>query len=125
MDDIIVIDNGPVAPTWSNAPDEYFWIDLGPFQDRFGDDWPVISSSTDRECVAFMNAVINNRKYINLKDPRVTNAIDMLIASNQPVTWALFPTSGPMTPAKKAAILDYHTTEYERHIKGLPQPLEE
>lgn len=125
MDEIIVIDNGLSAPTWADAPDEYFWIDLGPFQDRFDQDWPVIASSSDRECIAFMNAVINNRKYINLKDPRVANAIDMLIASNQPVTWALFPTSGPMTPAKKAAILDYHTTEYERYIKGLPQPLEE
>ena len=125
MDDIIVIDNGPVTPTWATAPDEYFWIDLGPFQDRFGSDWPVIASSSDRECVAFMNAVINNRKYINLKDPRVASAIDMLIATNKPTTWTLFPDSGPMTPTKKTNILDYHTTEYERHVKGLPQPVGE
>lgn len=115
----------PVQPpllTWSNAPEQYFWLDVGPFTDRFGDDWPVIASSTDRECVAFMNAVINNRKYINIKDPRVAGAIDMLIATNKPTTWALFPTSSPMDAVKKARILDYHTTEYERHIKGLPQP---
>ena len=125
MDDIIVIDNGPVAPTWSNAPDEYFWINTGPFKDRLGDDWPVISSSTDRECVAFREAVLTDRQYINLKDPRVANALDMMIATNKPTNWALFPSSGPMTPAKKAIILDYHTTEYERYIKGLPQPTEE
>ncbi len=109
---------------WNNASEKYFWIDLGPFQDRFGEDWPVISSSTDRECVAFMNAVVNNRKYINLKDPRVAGAIDMLIASNKPTTWAMFPASGPMTTAKKSVILNPVTTEYERHIKGLPQPTE-
>lgn len=125
MDDLIVIDSRNTSPTWSNAKEEYFWIDVGPFTDRFGDDWPVIASSTDRECVAFMNAVINNRKYINLKDPRVAEAIDMLIATNKPTNWALFPTSGPITPAKKISILDYHTTEYERHVKGLPQPVEE
>lgn len=108
--------------TWANASEEYFWIDLGPFQDRFGDDWPVISSSTDRECTAFMNAVINNRKYINLKDPRVSSAVDLLIACNKPTTWSMFPASGPITPAKKAVIMNLMTTEYERHIKGLPQP---
>jgi len=124
-DTIIVVDNTSLAPKWSNASEEYFWIDLGPFQDRFGEDWPVIASSTDRECIAFMNAVINNRKYINLKDPRVSDAIDLLIATSKPTTWSLFPASGPMTPTKKAHILDYHTTEYERHVKGLPQPTEE
>ena len=72
-----------------------------------------------------MNAVINNRKYINLKDPRVAEAIDMLIATNKPANWALFPTSGPITLAKKSIILDYHTTEYERHIKGMSQPVGE
>lgn len=119
----LVVDDETI--TWSTAPERYFWIDLGPFQDRFGEDWPVIASSTDRECIAFMNAVINNRKYINLKDPRVAGAIDLLIACNKPSTWVLFADSGPITPAKKAIILDYHTTEYERHVKGLPQPVGE
>lgn len=119
----LVVDDETI--TWSTATERYFWIDLGPFQDRFGEDWPVIASSTDRECIAFMNAVINNRKYINLKDPRVANAIDMLIACNKPTTWSMFPDSGPMTIAKKNVILDYHTTDYERHIKGLSQPVGE
>lgn len=124
MDEIFAISSATGSLTWQEAPDNYFWIDLGPFQDRFGDDWPVISSSTDRECIAFMNAVVNNRKYINLKDPRVAGAIDMLIASNQPTAWAMFPASGPMNTAKKNVILNPVTTEYERHIKGLPQPTE-
>lgn len=119
----LVVDDETI--TWSTAPERYFWIDLGPFQDRFGEDWPVIASSTDRECIAFMNAVINNRKYINLKDPRVANAVDLLIATSKPTTWSLFPTSGPMTPAKKAVIMNPMTTEYERHVKGLPQPVGE
>lgn len=124
MDDIIVIDNGLQAPTWATAPEEYFWLDIGPFQDRFGDDWPVIASSTERECIAFKEAVITGRKYINLKDPRVANAIDMMIATAKPANWALFPSSGPLTTAKKNVILNPVTTEYERHIKGLPQPTE-
>lgn len=124
MDDIIVIDNGPQAPTWATASEEYFWLDIGPFQDRFGNDWPVIASSTDRECVAFKEAVISGRKYINIKDPRVADAIDMMIATNKPATWSLFPDSGPLTTVKKDVILNPVTTEYERHIKGLPQPTE-
>lgn len=108
--------------TWANAPDEYFWINTGPFKDRFGDDWPVIASSTDRECVAFKEAAIEGRQYINLKDPRIAGALDMMIATSKPTNWAMFPASGPITPAKKAAILNLQTTDYERHIKGLPQP---
>lgn len=117
-----VLYSKPVS--WSTAAEEYFWLDLGPFQDRFGDDWPVIASSTDRECVAFKEAVISGRKYINLKDPRIAGAINMMIAVNKPTTWTLFPASGPMTPAKKAVILNPVTTDYERYIKGLPQPTE-
>ena len=123
MDEIIVIDNGPYIPTWETAPEEYFWLDIGTFKDRFGDDWPVIASSSERECVAFKEAVISGRKYINIKDPRVANAIDMMIATSKPTTWALFPSSGPLTTAKKNVILNPVTTEYERHIKGLPQPI--
>jgi hypothetical protein len=117
----------PVLDTisWATAPDEYVWINTGPFKDRLGDDWPVIASSTDRECVAFKEAVIEGRQYINLKDPRIAGALDMMIATGKPSNWAMFPNSGPITPAKKAAILNPQTTEYERHIKGLPQPVGE
>lgn len=122
MDNFIQTNTTPL--TWATAPAEYFWLDIGPFRDRFGDDWPVIASSSERECIAFREAVTEGRKYINLKDPRVAGALDMLIATGKPANWAMFPASGPMTLAKKNAILTPVTTDYERYIKGLPQPTE-
>lgn len=123
MDEIFAVSSINCQYTWQNAPEEYFWIDVGPFTDRFGEDWPAIASSTDRACVAFKSAVIDNRRYINLKDPRVEQAIDMMITLGQPTQWAVFPNSGPLTAVKKQVILNPVTTEYERHVKGLPQPM--
>lgn len=121
MDQLIVIQ--PSRRNWSDASldPQYWWIDTGPWRDRFGIDWLAILASTHDMCKAAASMWID-RKYINLKDPRNAQMIDALIATAQPAANPLFPGSGPMTAEKKTVILDAPTTEYERHIKGLPQP---
>lgn len=95
-----------------------WWIDVGPFYDRFGPDALAIAASDNGACKA-VQTLTGVRKYIDLKDPKISQSIDMLIALSQPTAqpWALG--SGPMTVEKKNAILNTPTTEYERHIKGL------
>lgn len=95
-----------------------WWIDIGPFYDRFGTDVLAIAASDNGACKA-VQTLTGVRKYIDLKDPKVAQMIDMLIAMNQPAPQPWAPGSGPMTAAKKAAILETPTTEKERHIKGL------
>lgn len=117
--------------TWRLAPPEepppvmddprIWWVDVGPFYDRFGPDALAIAASDHGACKA-VQTLTSVRKYIDLRDPRVAAMIDMLIATGQPVAQPWTPGSGPMTPAKKAAILETPTTEYERHIKGLVAP---
>lgn len=96
-----------------------WWIDVGPFKDRLGMDAPAIAASSHSACRGTM-ALLDGRKYVDLKDPRVAGMLDVLIATAQPTADPVWPTSGPMTPAKKAAILTTPTTEAERHVKGLP-----
>lgn len=109
-----------VAPVvQASTPDpRLWWIDVGPFYDRFGPDALAIASSEHGACRA-VQVLTGVRKYISLKDPRVAAMIDMLIATGQPAAQPWAPGSGPMTAEKKAAILDTPTTEYERHVKGL------
>lgn len=95
-----------------------WWMDVGPFYDRFGSDALAIAASDHGACRA-VQTLTGVRKYIDLKDPRVAAMIDMLILTAQPTAQPWAPGSGPMTPEKKAAILTTPTTEYERHIKGL------
>ena len=95
-----------------------WWVDVGPFYDRFGPDTLAIAASDHGACKA-VQTLTGVRKYIDLQDQRVATMIDMLIATAQPAAQPWAPGSGPMTPAKKAAILETPTTEYERHIKGL------
>ncbi|MCO5354248.1 hypothetical protein [Acidovorax kalamii] len=95
-----------------------WWVDVGPFYDRFGPDALAIAASDHGACKA-VQTLTGVRKYIDLKDLRVATMIDMLIATAQPAAQPWAPGSGPMTPEKKAAILTTPTTEYERHIKGL------
>ncbi|CAN7566006.1 hypothetical protein [Acidovorax sp. LjRoot117] len=95
-----------------------WWIDVGPFYDRFGTDALAIAASDHGACRA-VQTLTGVRKYIDLRDPRIGASIDMLIATNQPTAQPWAPGSGPMTPTKKAAILSAPTTEYERYVKGL------
>ncbi len=95
-----------------------WWLDVGPFYDRFGPDAIAIAASDNGACKA-VQTLTGVRKYIDLKDPRIGTMIDMLIATAQPEAQPWAPGSGPMNAEKKAAILTTPTTEYERHVKGL------
>lgn len=95
-----------------------WWLNVGPFYDRFGPDAAAIAASDHGACKA-VQVLTGVRQYIDLRDPKVTNMIDMLIATGQPTAQPWAPGSGPMTLEKKAEILTTPTTDYERHIKSL------
>lgn len=116
----------PPAPpvlTWANVTDpRYHWIDPGPFRSRLGMDRHAIAASDHKACKA-AKADLEGREYVDLMGAEVAQGLDLLIATGQPAADPAFPGSGPMTLEKKAAILNPITTDYERHIKGLPQPI--
>jgi hypothetical protein len=109
--------DSPQTGTPADDP-RWWWIDVGPFYDRFGVDALAIAASDNGACKA-VQSLASVRKYIDLKDARVAGLLDMLIATSQPTAAVFAPGSGPITPAKKDAILNTPTTETERHIKGL------
>lgn len=101
----------PATLAWSD-PDldpRYFWVDKGPFFDRFGVKALGIVSSTD-PVVQGLVTLILPRNYIDLKRADLPGMLDVLIAK------------GLINADDKAAVLSPQTTDYERHIKGLPQP---
>lgn len=101
----VTVELPPAPPQQPDLNDpQLWWIDVGPFYDRFGAQKYPILASTD----AVVQAVIKDssvRQYIDLKRPDLAQAIDLLISKG----FAL----------DKNAILTTPTTEAERHIKGL------
>ncbi len=95
-----------------------WWIDEGPYKDRFGIDGIAMYASDHRLCRA-MVGLIANRKYINLKDPKIRNMMLMIVQAQLPEADPMIPGSGPLTLAKVDAILNTPTNEYERHVKNL------
>lgn len=100
------------APSWSDQAldGRYWWIDVGPFFDRFGLKALGVVSSTD-PVVQGVVTLCMPRQYIDLKRPDLPSMLDVLVSKSL------------ITAAEKTAILTGHTNDYERHIKGLPQPL--
>lgn len=99
----------PPAVTWSTAPAEYWWIDVGSFFDRFGSKALAITSSTDPEVAGLVTLVVP-RKYVDLQRADLPMLLDVLVVK------------GIITEAEKAAVLTTPTTEHERYVAGLPQP---
>lgn len=95
-----------------------WWVDVGPFKDRIGMDIGAIAASQHSACLG-VKEFLNGRKYVNLRDPKVSLLLDVMIANNQPAADPVWPGSGPISATKKAVILDTPTTEEERHVKGL------
>ena len=114
---------GAVAPAWSdpNLQKEYWWINVGRFNARLGMDAMAIAASSHDACKACVT-LLSMSQYVDLKDPTLAAMLDLLIATNQPAANPIFAGSGPITPAKKSALLAPPTSEYERYIKGLPEP---
>lgn len=102
----------PVPITWKDAAPQYWWIDVGPFLDRFGAKALAITSSPDPEVQGLLS-LITPRKYVDLKRADLPGLLGTLI------------TKQLMTVEEVNAVLTKRTTDYERHVKGLPQPVEE
>ena len=107
----------PVVPTPIEDPRKWF-IYPGPFKDRLGMDALAIAASSHGACKAVIE-MLNGRLYVNLKDAKTLMLLNLLKATSQPATDAMFSGSGPMTDPKIAAIIDTPTTEEERYVKGL------
>lgn len=102
---------GPALPQWSdqNLDARYWWIDVGPFFDRFGPKALAVTGSADTQVQGLVTLVMP-RQYIDLKRADLPGMLELLVAK------------GLITSGDKGAILTTATTEYERHVKGLPPP---
>ena len=93
----------------TDAPQEYFYISVGSFYDRFGDAKIAVLTSTDATIQAL------------LKDTQVREYIDLARTDVQQFVGYLGAQLPDVTPEVIARVLDLHTTEEERVNKGLPQ----
>lgn len=109
---IVEFVNPPPIPHWAdtNLDERYWWINIGPFFDRFNGKALSITSSTD-PVVQGMLTLILPRQYVDLKRADLSSMLDLLISKSL------------ITSGDKSDILSPPTTEYERHIKGMVQPL--
>jgi hypothetical protein len=99
--------NAPTPEPPAQDP-RFWWIDIGPFFDRFGAAKMSLLMSTNALAVALRNDAAV-RKYIDLKNPLLAQGLTALVAQN----------IAGVDAALRTAILAAPTTEAERHIKGL------
>lgn len=101
-------------PAWSDGDldPRYFWLDVGPFFDRFGAKALAITGSTDPQVQGLVTLLLP-RKYVDLKRADLPGMLDVLVSK------------GVITAGDKTVVLSPQTTDYERHIKGLVQPLDQ
>lgn len=99
-------------PQWGDATldPRYWWINVGPFFDRFGSKALAVTSSTDPAVQGIVTLTLP-REYIDLKRADLAYMLDVLVGKSI------------ITTTEKAAIIAPPTTEYERHIKGMVQPV--
>lgn len=98
--------------TWDTVTDtRYWWIGVGAFYDRFaGAKIPVLASADPTIQAMVRDTQI--RQYIDLKRPDVSQLV-AYIADAVP----------ELTEALADSILNAPTTDEERFVKGLPQPV--
>lgn len=101
----------PETLTWDNAGPEYWWIEVGAFYDRFGEAKIPVLASPDPTVQALVRDT-QVRKYIDLQRPDVQQFVEFL--------GTVIP---EVTPEIREVVLG-RTTDAERHVKGLPQPVE-
>lgn len=101
-----LIEESAQAATPFVLDERLWWIDIGPFVDRFGAQKYPILASVDATVRALIQDV-SWRKYLDLKRADLPTMFDILIAKGFAID--------------KTAILTTHTTESERHIKNLPE----
>ena len=100
------------APSWSDPSIDarYHWIDVGPFFDRFGAKAIAITGSTDPQVQGLVTLLLP-RKYVDLKRADLPGMLDLLVSK------------GVINATDKAAVLNPVTVDYERHVKGMVQPV--
>lgn len=89
----------PVAANAAENPSDW-WIDIGPFYDRFGElQIPILASAsaTVQACIKSSSV----RHYIDLKRADLSVMLDLIISEGFAIN--------------KSVILDTKPTEYERH----------
>lgn len=114
----------PYAWTSPDLPPQYWWVYPGAFLDRLGVDGMAIAGSDHPVCKAAQGQ-FSNRLYIDLKSEKLALVLNALKAAAQPAVSAYFPGASPLTDEKIATLLAPPTTDYERFVKGLPDPVEE
>lgn len=83
----------------SASPEWYWYIDQGPFTDRMGAETAfVIDTSSNPDMVA-IRSDFARRKWIDLKDPRVTSAVHYLAGQTHPLLGTI---SQPLLTTVKA-----------------------
>lgn len=105
-------DNSPAQVAWSdpNLDPRYHWVDLGPFLDRFGVKALAVTGSSDLQVQGLITLLLP-RKYIDLKRADLPGMLDLLVSKSL------------INVTDKASILNPVTTDYERYIKDMPQPV--
>lgn len=97
----------------AETPSEW-WIAVGQFKDRLGNDAAAIAASPHAVCQAAMK-LLDDREYVDLKGPLVATFLGLLESTGQPAAVPQFPGSGPITRAKIAAILGAKPSDDERY----------
>ncbi len=101
----------PLAPYWEYAPAEYFHIEVGAFYDRFGAARiPVLACPYSDVQAMIRNTQV--RKFIDLKRADVAQFVAYVATKVSELTAEI-----------QAAVLATETTEDERYVKGLIQPV--
>lgn len=101
----------PDPITWHDAGPEYWWIEVGNFYDRFGAAKIPVLASPDPTVQALV------------RDTQVRKYIDLMRSDVQQFVEFLGTVIPEVTPEVREAVLG-PTTDEERYIKGLPQPVE-
>ena len=114
----------PPRPRWTDhdLDPRYHQIHLGRLNARMGPDALAVAASDHPTCRAAA-ALLAMSEYVWLTGPEAQQILGMLALAGQPEASPAFPGSGPMTTEKIAVLLNPKTTEYERFVKGLPEPM--
>ena len=114
----------PARPRWTDAnlDQRYHQIHLGRLNARMGMDALAVAASDHPACRAAVS-LLSMSEYVWLTGPEAQQILGMLAAAGQPEASPNFPGSGPITAEKIAVYLNPRTTEYERFVKGLPEPM--
>lgn len=121
--DLITFNQNANPYRWDSPdlPAHYWWIYPGAFLDRLGVVGLAIAGSDHPVCKAAQGQ-FQNRLYIDLKSQKLAQVLTLLKLAGQPEASDYFPGATPITDEMIAQYLAPPTTDYERYVKGLPDP---